>query len=163
MTLAPWKIDKGQRYQCEYREAGGIVPHEWKLCGYTVTLIAAERFCEARQTLPNTVDTRIIDREPWTHGELVVVDDGPDKPIYITSMEAHSGDVADLYHRIQGEDLYRKTNAVADAARIVKTWNAHDDLVRELTNFVNGIDTSTSKTLANVTRRSRELLDKLKT
>lgn len=176
MTLSPKQIgDKGQRYQCEYLDDEDYAamsrgePYHHKIIGWAVDHADAVSMCAAWEMRPSVTETRFIDREPWTHGELVVIDDGPGKPIYITSFEAGSGDIADLYHIVTANGkIYRKKNAVADAARIVKTWNAHDDLVRELTNFVNAvatgaITTSEDETLANVTTRSRKLLDKLKT
>lgn len=63
---------------------------------------------------------------PW-----FFIDDGEGKPIYITADSAHCGDIADLYHWVD-HGAFRKTNAKANAAIIVRAVNSHTALVEAL-------------------------------
>ena len=78
-----------------------------------------------------------------TAGELEVVDDGPGRPIYVTSLHAATGDICDLYsttHLLSEPSIiHRKPNAEADAARIALTWNSHDDLVDALDSLAKAV------------------------
>lgn len=127
--------DKGQRYQCEYSEESDYAaeargePWEYRIIGWCGTYADAMRMCAGWELRPGVIETRIIDREPWTHGLVGVSDEGPGRLITITTEDGY--DIA-LLHHFRGGGLKRRPNAVADAARIVKTWNAHDDLVSAL-------------------------------
>ena len=85
-----------------------------------------------------------------TGGKWEAINEKAEDITYVTSDQAGTGDICDLYHtKHRGEDFYRKENAEANARRIVACVNALDrfsnealdgGVVDEMTVFIKALD-----------------------